>query len=403
MHNAPGLKACIVTTSFPRWLRDDQGTFILELAKALSGQGLTIKVIAPHAPAAQLHEILEGVEVIRPRYIWPERFELLRRYRAGLPVILRKHPSVWFLLPLFAFSHFFALLRYARDCDVIHANWTMSASISVLASLFINKPVIASVHGSDVYETKRIRWLGYVTRLILTRCDHIIAMSESLANLTIQLGVSPANVTRIPDGVDPNYFSPQSADREPVILFVGSIIQRKGVDFLIDAMPKVFARHTAYRLVLIGEGPLDRDLERKAKMLGVSDKVELLGALSPDGVRNWMRKSKLLVLPSIEEGLGVVLLEALACGTPCIGTSVGGIPDIIHDQVGSLVPPRDPEALAQSIISLLDNQEEWQRKSIAGRSYILENYAWESIAGQIADVYYRVAAQRSNSSGRPNP
>ena len=397
MNNSPTLKVCLITTSFPRWPQDDQGTFVLELAKALCNQGLTIKVIAPHAPGAQSHEILEGVAVIRPRYIWPERFELLRRYRAGLPVILRKHPSVWFLLPLFALSHFIALLRYARDCDVIHANWTISASISVLASIFINKPVIASIHGSDVYETKRIRWLGIATRFFLTRCDQIIAMSKSLVNMTIQLGITPAKVARIPDGVDPNYFTPQGDDRSPVILFVGSIIQRKGVDYLIEAAPRVFARHTDYRLVLIGEGPLDRELERRAQFLGVGDKVELLGALSPDHVRDWMQRSILLVLRSVEEGLGVVLIEALACGTPCIATNVGGIPDIIHDQVGRLVPARDADALADSINSILDNPEEWNQKSTMARTYIVENYAWESIAGQIADLYRRVVDQRLES------
>ena len=397
MNHSPTLKVCLITTSFPRWPQDDQGTFVLELAKALCNQGLTIKVIAPHAPGAQSHEILEGVTVIRPRYIWPERFELLRRYRAGLPVILRKHPSVWFLLPLFALSHFIALLRYARDCDVIHANWTISASISVLASIFINKPVVASIHGSDVYETKRIQWLGIVTRFFLTKCDQIIAMSKSLVNMTIQLGITPAKIARIPDGVDPNYFTPLSGDRSPVILFVGSLIQRKGVDYLIEAAPKVFARNSDYRLVLIGEGPLDRELERRAQFLGVGDKIELLGALSPDHVRDWMQRSKLLVLPSVEEGLGVVLLEALACGTPCIATNIGGIPDIIHDQVGRLVPARDADALADSINSLLDNPEEWKQKSTTARTYIVENYAWERIAGQIADLYRRVVDQRLES------
>ncbi len=153
-----------------------------------------------------------------------------------------------------------------------------------------------------------------------------------------------------------------------------------------------------YRRKLITfRNSLDRELERRAQFLGVGDKIELLGALSPDHVRDWMQRSKLLVLPSVEEGLGVVLLEALACGTPCIATNIGGIPDIIHDQVGRLVPARDADALADSINSLLDNPEEWKQKSTTARTYIVENYAWERIAGQIADLYRRVVDQRLES------
>ncbi|MGB2896342.1 MAG: glycosyltransferase, partial [Anaerolineales bacterium] len=221
-------RICIVTTSFPRWIDDDQGTFVLEVAKALKNQGAFVRVIGPHAPGASHHEDMYGIEVIRPRYAWPEKFELLRKYRSGLPVILRKTSAAWLLLPLFILTQWITLLRYSRDCDVIHANWTLSAFSAVIVKFFRKIPVVVTVQGSDIYETRRIGWLRWVTRAVLLRVDQVIALSASLAELTRDLGIPEERIRVMPNGVDVDYFKPTEDEKESLILFVGSIIERKG-------------------------------------------------------------------------------------------------------------------------------------------------------------------------------
>jgi len=103
-----------------------------------------------------------------------------------------------------------------------------------------------------------------------------------------------------------------------------------------------------------------------------------------------MRRARLFVLPSIEEGLGVVILEALASGTPCVGSHVGGIPDAISPDVGMLVPPADEYALSQAIIRLLADEEAWRTMSRHARARALEHYAWAHSAKRLTEIYQEI-------------
>ncbi len=395
-------RICIVTTSFPRWMEDDQGTFVLEVAKALTNQGAFVRVIGPHAPGASLREDMYGIDVIRPRYAWPERFEVLRKYRAGLPIILRKTNASWLLLPLFILSQWITLLRYSSDCDVIHANWTLSAFSAVLVKLFRKIPVVVTVQGSDIYETLRIGWLGWVTRAVLIRVDQVIALSSSLAELTRDIGIPQERIRVVPNGVDVDYFKPSEDEKETSILFVGSIIERKGVHHLIEAAPRILRSLPKYELVIIGEGPLEKELQVRVNELGLNDRIQFLGVRSPADVRLWMRKAKLFVLPSLEEGLGVVLLEALACGTPCVGSQVGGIPDVIRPEVGQLTPPGEPDQLADTIIGLLKDEARWEEMHQRACDYVTSRFSWQKITSDLL-VMYRDLMQEENLSSTKLP
>jgi glycosyltransferase involved in cell wall biosynthesis len=108
-----------------------------------------------------------------------------------------------------------------------------------------------------------------------------------------------------------------------------------------------------------------------------------------------MRASRLFVLPSIEEGQGVVLMEALASGTPCVGSRVGGIPDVVTEDVGRLVEPGDAPALAEAIRAYLTDKDLWEKASAAGRQRVLEFYDWNHLADEISAVYAEVLAERS--------
>lgn len=380
-------RICIVTSSFPRWENDDQGTFVFETAKALAKQGAYVRVIAPHAPGASTRQDMHGVEVIRPRYAWPEKLEVLRKYRAGLPVILRKTNLAWALIPMFMLSQFLALLRHSKDIDVIHANWTLSAFSAVLVKFFRKLPVVVTVQGSDIYETRRIKWLRWITKAVLSRTDQIIALSRSLAELTHQLGVEQHKISVKPNGVDVNYFTPPEFEKENEILFVGSMIHRKGVHILMEAAPIILASIPTFKIIFIGEGPLETQLHTAIERESLSGQVQLLGVQPPKKVRVWMRKAKLFVLPSLEEGLGVVLLEALACGTPCVASDVDGIPDIINRDVGRLVQPGDHLALSEAIISILRDDETWQELHRNTRPYVVSQFSWERITAELLEIY----------------
>lgn len=390
------MKVCIVTTTFPRWKEDDQGTFVVEQAKALRHQGASVQVIGPHAPGASQRQTLHGIDVIRPRYAWPEGLEILRKYRAGLPVILRRINLAWLLIPLFMLTQWLALLRYTKGVDVIHANWTLSAFSAILVKPFRHIPVVVTVQGSDIYETERIQWLRWVTRAVLKRVDQVIALSSPLAALTKNLGVHEDRIRILPNGVDVEYFMPPEAERDSIILFVGSLVERKGVRDLVEATPRVLQALPDYRVVIIGEGPQRESLESRSVDLGLKGRIEFLGVKRPSEVRYWMQKSKLLALPSREEGQGVVLLEAMACGTPCVASEVGGIPDVINESVGRLVPPGEPEKLANAVVATLQDPTIWQSYHEQARRYVVKRFSWQALAKELLLIYDDL--QRSGSA-----
>ncbi|MEA4959373.1 MAG: glycosyltransferase family 4 protein [Anaerolineaceae bacterium] len=180
-----------------------------------------------------------------------------------------------------------------------------------------------------------------------------------------------------------------NANRKEQIMFVGSLIERKGVNQLLEALTHVQQQVPGCRLLIVGEGVERQHLEQQAEQLGLSGMVTFMGNQSQAEVSRLLRESKVFVLPSIEEGQGVVLVEALASGTPCVGSDVGGIPGVISG-VGLLVPPASPTALAEGILRFLKDPDLWQRSSTEGRKRAEEKYDWDVLVRQIVRVYAEV-------------
>lgn len=338
------LRVCLATTSFPRWVGDGQGAFISEAVRGLVRRGVQVRVVAMHSPGLCFHQSIEGVEVLRPPYWWPHRWEILRKEGGGLPASLRKHPQGYVQILPFVLVHTLAIARCASDCDLVHAHWTLSAACACLGRVIHRRPVLATLQGSDVFQVTKSSMGAWLTRQTLLQCDRITALSRALVEAVAAIGVQAEQIRVIPNGVDTQAFIPAvDQSRDETILFVGSFIERKGVGYLLTAMQEVFRLFPTYRLVLVGEGPQYMMLKRLADTLGIAQRVVFVGFQSQDQVRAQMQRAKLLVLPSLEEGQGVVLLEALACGTPVVASKIGGIPEVVTEDIGVLVPPADPE------------------------------------------------------------
>ena len=172
-----------------------------------------------------------------------------------------------------------------------------------------------------------------------------------------------------------------------MLLFVGYLIERKGVRYLLEAAPAILARHPNLRIVLIGKGPEEQRLREQAEALGIAGSVSFAGFLPHAEVIEWMQRSLLLVLPSVEEGQGAVLLEALAAGTPVVGSNVDGIAEVITPQVGRLFPVADAAALAAEVNDLLATPACWQQASDAARRLALATYDWRVLAQRYLALY----------------
>ncbi len=204
-------------------------------------------------------------------------------------------------------------------------------------------------------------------------------------------GVPAERLALVPEGIDLHLWSPSSdpetlarvdAAREPfTVLCVARQYPRKRVTDLLAAFPLVLAQLPQARLVVIGDGPEHGALAQQRADLGLEASVQLLGALASDQeVRAWYQRASIFCLPSIQEGFGIVFLEAMASGLPVVSTTATAIPEVVpHGQAGLLVPPRDPQALAAAILSLLADAALRERCRSFGRQHA-RDFSWDRVA-----------------------
>jgi glycosyltransferase involved in cell wall biosynthesis len=385
------VRVCVVTTTFPRWSGDGQGPFVWGAVQGVRDLGVDVRVVAMHNPGSLTRESMQGIEVWRPRYWWPERAEALRREGGGLPVMWEKYPLVRAQVIPFGIVHGWNIGRHARDCDLIHAHWSLSAAAALASKPAHRRPIMVTLQGSDLFRAAKGKLGARLTREVLLRCNLVTVLSGALADKAFALGIPEERVEILPNGVDTQRFTPMlMPNREPVILFVGSLIERKGVRFLVEAMPEVFAAHPEYSLVLLGEGPQEATLRDLAAKLGCAKRITFAGFQTQDDVKAWLQRARLLVLPSLEEGQGVVLLEAIACGTPVVASRVDGIVDVVTPDVGRLVPPAQPGELSSAISEMVADEAGWMRMSVSARVRAVEVYDWRLISRRYVDLYQRL-------------
>ncbi len=181
------------------------------------------------------------------------------------------------------------------------------------------------------------------------------------------------------------------------VLFVGRLVEKKGCGSLIEAMVEVQRCCPAAELVVIGDGPLRADYEARAVALGV--RCRFLGIQPTAVVRDWMARAAVFCVPSVvaasgdAEGFGMVFIEAQAMGLPVVSTLSGGIPEAVkHGETGLLVAERDPAALAEAILQLMEDEELWQRYSLAGRKHVVNHFNLAQQTGRLENVFEQLLA-----------
>ena len=265
-----------------------------------------------------------------------------------------------------------ARLRRERY-DLLLASWGYPDAVGVARlARRLDVPYVVKVHGSDinVQATHRLRRPQIARALQGARA--VVAVSDALAGKVRALGVDDAHVHLLYNGVDSERFRPGdradarqalglSSDRR-IVLYVGNLKAAKGCVDLLEAFPAVLARHPDALLAFVGSGAAGAVLSRRAAQLGIEGQVLLAGARPHAELATWMQAADLLSLPSHNEGVPNVVLEAMACGLPVVATRVGGIPEVLPSQAGLLVPAHDRAALGDALVQALDR--DWLREEI---------------------------------------
>jgi len=280
----------------------------------------------------------------------------------------------------------------------------------------IKKPFVHTVHGvlADEYEQARtssyqslrgraanyfMRRLAELEGKTARNATLVVTMSNySLEKIKQFYGVDESKVRVVPNGVDPQKFKPladlAAARRqfglgdEPCVLFVGSLIPRKGLPFLVKAAEKIIKEHGETKFVIVGEGPLKSWLLGVVEVASLSRNFKFLGNLKENMLAAVYNCADLLVLPSIQEGQGIVLLEAEASAKPVVAFDVGGVNEAVRvGETGLLVNLGNVDGLAEAVIRLLSDENLRQKMGVNGRKFVLENYTWDICAEKMLSVY----------------
>ncbi len=390
------MRILMVAHSFPRGDGDLAGAFLWRLGEALVDRGHSVLALAPADRGEVGAARLGNVEVRRIRYAAPHRETLAYRgtmhREAATPLGALKF---WKLVRALAGAVTAECLT--GGIHVIHAHWWVPGGVATRLAERRGRPVVLTLHGTDVALARRLP-LGRTFRGgVLDHAATVTAVSSFLAAEAAQaLGVTRDRIPLTPMPLALGRMADLDAARSGAI-FVGRLTRQKGVHDLLDALGILRKQGLALDLTIVGDGPERAALKAQARALGLP--AQFTGFVAPELVADHLSDKRVLVLPSTDEGLGLVVAEALTQGVPVVATRSGGIPDLLSDPAaGILVPPGGPPALAQAIRAVMTDDRYRVGAYRAGR-VLADRLSPEKVAEQYEGLYARARGSRTSVVG----
>lgn len=385
------LNICIVASTYPRNANDYAVPWLRESVRRLTGRGHRVTILAPSYQGLPDHTI-DGTPVRRFRYA-PVALETLT-HEQGAP---NKVGSVWKKLLgipyLIGGRQAAARVCEEQQFDVVHVHWPFPHEpIGSVIAQRCNAPLVLNCHGAEFAMARKQWWVKMWLRHSLNRGDVLIANSSDTAGHIKNLSGRDAVVVPYGSSV-PELPASTTINAVPRILFTGRLIERKGVEYLIRAMPRVLQQRRV-ELVITGDGDQRPKLEALVDSLGLREVVKFLGFVSSEQLAAEYAKCDVWVNPAIidrrgdTEGLGVGAIEAYAYGKPVIASNVGGIPDaVVHEETGLLVPEKNEASLADAILRCVTNRSWAADLGHAGREFARRKFCWDRITDHLESLY----------------
>lgn len=380
-----------VTSFFPNAANRQRAVFIENLVRAMRASH-SVDVVSPTPfvpPFARRPDLralrsipnrdrIDDIDVEHPRFVILPKMD----WFSGIGYFFGIVSTVW---------RWRKRMRKSGDL-VLHAHCAYPDAVGVaLAARLLKLPYFVTAHGSDINVYAERPILRTQIAWALRHATGVIAVSKAIEDKIRRMtGLTPKRLSQIPcAGFDPSVFFPAPAGtRCPdgelpadarLVVFVGLLVPIKGVEFLIAAWAELYRQNLlrpADWLVIIGDGPCRRALERQAQEAGAADRVRFVGSIAQTEVARWIGAATVLCLPSRNEGTPNVIVEALASGIPVVASKVGGIPDLIREgENGMLVPPTEPLPLAHALAKSL--AKDWNPQAIAKS---IANLTWNNLA-----------------------
>lgn len=374
------------------------GIFTRDLAEELA-KSHNVDVLTTHFKDLKKEEKVNNVNIYRVSVI--QRTSLRT---ATMPSLLS--------FPLSGILKGASLMR-RKKYDIINTHFAVpSGPVGSILSKLFKIPNVLSIHGGDIYDPSKklsphrhaiFRW---AVRSALNNAAGVVAQSTNTKDYANKLYFPNKNISIIQLGLPEPKFEKVSREELSMkkdvlyLISIGRLVKRKGYDFLVKALKILKDRGQDINLILVGDGPEREYLESLASSSGISDKIIFLGSVPDEEKFQYLSASDIYVLPSLHEGFGIVLVEAMRCGLPIVATNEGGQTDIIKDEKnGILIPPRDVDALAIAISELASNLE--RRKTMTEfNKKSSELYSISHTAEQYIDLFNSVIQKQGRTNVR---
>ena len=404
------MKILSLSTTYPESLNSPKAKFVHLLNKELVKLGAEVTTIVPHSKESSTKQVIDGVMIKRFRYL-PENLELntqsiaeaVRQSKLGIVKIL-----------LITITLFFSTISECirKKPDIIHGHWAFPGGyVASLAAKIFSIKYVVSIHGGEIPLLKKFKILQKPVIKCLNKSSYVIVNSNYSKNEFEKMGVqkekivliypTPNFVKHISDSKHLQNFRKKIVpDDSKIILFCGRLTERKGVEYLIKAISEIKDKNI--HLVIAGGGGQENNLKQLTSSLHLNDRVTFFGRATDSELGLLHDIGDVFVCPSIidsqgeTEGLGLVIPEAMESKMPVIGTSVGGIPDIIkHEINGILVNEKDPISIARAIERIFSDNI-LREKIIKNSQVTINEFLPETIAIKYFKIFTDISKQSKN-------
>ena len=395
-----------LTSSYPRFEQDSASIFLRYLAETIDNNIYDLHILSPDDKSVDSTLRSPTIFLHYFKYFIPRQLQKLA-YGSGILPNLKTNPLLLIQVPFFLFSQFFACYRLVKKIKpvLIHAHWVFpQGTLASMVGKLTNTPVIITAHGGDAFALQG-SLLASIKHWSLKNCTAWTSNTTATAN-AFGRDVTPPVI--IPMGIDYPNFSSGSADtlrsklakESLVLLFVGRLVEKKGVKDLLTAYSLLTdEQRNQTQLWIIGDGSERKLLEVLSHSLQLNNKVSFWGKLPNEQLADYYAAADIFIAPSIidsagdTEGQGITLVEAMASSTAIISTETGGIAEVIeHNTTGILVPPQSPEELRAAMARLIEEPE--FRESLAIRAnQAAQNYLWPKLGLRFQQLYALVSSK----------
>ncbi len=391
------MRALILSWEYPPLIEGGLARHVRKLAENLVAQDVEVHVLARGREESPAEQEMDGVMV--HRVLEPERPRELGEFVTWIERMNADMLAVGVEVGD----------RY--DFDVVHGHdWLVASAGDHLANRF-RAPFVVTIHATEYgrhqgwVDKHPQSYIHGVERWMANRAERVITCSAYMREHVADIyGLEESRITVIPNGIDPSELVPvddldalRARFAEPderLVLLVGRLVYEKGFQLALEALPGLIERLGNVRFIVAGSGTAEQELRQQAKELGLDEYGTFLGWIGDDVLHSLYRIADLTVVPSIYEPFGLVALEAMASGCPCLVADTGGLREVVpNEDVGLRFRSRDPHSLGQMAERLLTDEQLRDRLVAEASEHVL-SFDWADVARQVAEVYEEVSSPR---------